>query len=250
MILSVLTFILGVVGSYFISRNFELKTQIKMDINSFEIINDNIGLEGIILQCNGMKIDTLTKTSIMFWNSGRKCITKDEILGKQCIEIEFDQNVEIFKCKDVKRNELSNNISVSNYKNIVNVKFDYLKPGNGAVIDILHNGTIDKAIKPYLNLKTYNKSDIIKVETSVGWDSLRRKKENENHVKKILMAMFCFCFFITATVLSIFFPLFSIDSTDIAVLVALVMEFVCGGLFILMLLYLKTLFYIKPKDLY
>lgn len=250
MILSILTFILGVVGSYLISRNFELKTQIKLDVNSFGIIDDNTGLGDILLECNGTKIDTMTKTSIVFWNSGRRCITKDEILGSQCLVIEFEQNVKIFKCKDVKRNELSNNISVSNYKNFVYVKFDYLKPGNGAVIDILHNGTIDKNIKPHLNLKTYNKDDIIKVETSVGWDKIRRKKENENLIKKIILVMLCFCFIIFATIFSIFMPIFSIDNTDIAMLVALVMEFICGGIFILMLLYLKSLFYIKPKDLY
>lgn len=250
MILSIITFVLGIIASYLISRNFEMKTQIRMDISSFGIIDDGVRSGGIMIECNGTKIDTLTKTSVMFWNAGRKCITKDDILGKQCLKIEFDKEVEIFGCENVKRNEVANNISIFSDKNIVKVEFEYLKPGNGAVIDILHNGVINKEIKPCLNLKTYNKSDIIKVETSVGWDSIRRKTEYTKHVTRILMAILCFFFIALATVFSIFIPFYYINDTDGAMLVALGLEFVCGGVFILWLLYLKNSFYAKPKDLY
>lgn len=104
MLLSILTFILGVIASYLISRNFELKTQIRMDINSFGIINDKIDSGNVVLQCNGTKIDTFSKTSIIFWNSGRKCITKDEILGEQCLKIELSQNVKVFDCRNIRNN--------------------------------------------------------------------------------------------------------------------------------------------------
>lgn len=248
--LSILTFILGVVGSYLISRNFELKTQIRMNINSFEIINDSVGTENVKLECNGIKIDTLTKTSIVFWNSGRKCITKDEILGNKCLKIEFAQGVEIFECNNAKNNEKLNNISVSNDKNIVLIEFDYLKPGDGAIIDILHNGDIYESITPILNLKTYNKNDIIKAETSVGWESIRRKKKYINHIVKIVTAVLFSCFVVVTTLFSTFVPLLSMHDTDMALFVSLVLEFICGGLFILLVLYLKNSFYIKSKDLY
>lgn len=50
--------------------------------------------------------------------------------------------------------EEANNIYVFSNDNFVIIYFDYLKPGNGAIIDILHNGDINKEITPIL--KRYN----------------------------------------------------------------------------------------------
>lgn len=249
MILSILTFILGVVGSYLISRNFELKTQIRMNINSFGIINDSIGTSNATIECNGTKISTLTKTSIMFWNSGRKCIAKDEILGDQYLKIEFPQNTKIFECKNIENNEKANNILVYNDENIIIVKFDYLKPGNGAIIDILHNGDMSKEITPILNLKTYNKEDVIKVNTSIDWESIEKKRERNYQINKISKALLLVILIIIISLSSIFLPLLYIDEEMISILTSLVLEFICGGLFILLLLYLKNSFVLKPRDL-
>lgn len=250
MLLSILTFILGVVGSYLISRNFEIKAQIRMDINSFGIINDSIGISNVTLECNGTKIDTLTKTSVMFWNSGRKCITRKDILGDPYMKIEFSQDVEIFECKIIKNNEKSNKICIFSDNNVVLIEFEYLKPGNGAIIDILHNGDINKEITPCLNLVTYNKNDVIKADTKVGWESIIKKKEYSNFMTKIVTTVLCICFVVGATVFSIFVPLLSIKNLDIALLTSLILEFICGGLFILIINYIKKSIYIKPKDLY
>lgn len=250
MILSILTFILGVVGSYLISRNFELKTQIRMNINSFGIINGDIGSGNVTLECNGIKINTLTKTSIMFWNSGRKCITKDEILGEKYLKIEFPQDVKIFDCKNIKNNEKENNISVFHSDNCVLIEFDYLKPGNGAIIDVLHNGERSNEVTPFFNLKTNNKKDFIKVNSSVDWESIEKKKEMSNKRIKIVNALFSVLFMIFATFLSVLFPVLFINDESVAILTALVLEFVCGGLFILLVLYLRNSFYLKPKGLH
>lgn len=249
MILSILTFILGVVGSYLISRNFELKTQIRMNINSFGIINKNIGIRNVVLECNGTKIDILTKTSIMFWNSGRKCIVKDEILGDQYLKIEFPQNTKIFACKNIKNNEKLNNIFIYNDQNTIIVKFDYLKPGNGAIIDILHNGDMSKEIVPILNLKTYNKKDVIKVNKSIDWESIEKKNARDYQISKIFNALLLVLLIIIASVSSIFLPMLYVTDETVAILTSLGLEFICGGLFILLLLYLKNSFYLKPKDL-
>lgn len=250
MVLSMLTFILGVIASYLISRNFELKTQIRMDINSFGIINDNIGSGNVTLQCNGTRIDTLTKTSILFWNSGRKCITKDEILGEQCLKIEFPQNVKIFDCKNIQNNENANNICVFNNDNFVIIEFDYLKPGNGAIIDILHNGNINKEITPILNLKTNNKKDIIKVNSSIDWENIEKKKEMNYRVAKVFDALLLVMIMIVVSISSVFLPLFYIRNENVAIIISFVLVFICGGLFILLIWYLKNSFYLKPKSLY
>lgn len=249
MVLSILTFILGVIASYLISRNFELKTQIRMDINSFGIINDNIGSGSVTLQCNGTKIDTLTKTSIMFWNSGRKCITKDEILGEQCLKIEFPQNVEIFDCKNIQNNEKTNNIHVFNNDNFVIVEFNYLKPGNGAIIDILHNSNRNKEITPILNLKTNNKKDIIKVNSSIDWESIEKTKEMNYRATKILNALLLVMLMIATTISSVLLPLFYIRNEDVAIFTSFILVFICGGLCILLIWYLNNSLYLKPKGL-
>lgn len=249
MILSIVTFILGVVSSYLISRNFELKTQIRMNINSFGIINNNIGLGNIILECNGIKIDTLTKTSIMFWNSGRKCITKDEILGEQYLKINFPSNVKIFECTNVKNNEKENNITVINNGNFVAIEFDYLKPGDGAIIDILHNGNKNIEINSILNLKTNNKKDLLKIYSSIDWESIEKREETNYRIFQILNAIILIVLMVLASLSSFIFPIMYIDNGEVAIVTALILEFMCGGLFILLILYLKNSFYLKPKNL-
>lgn len=250
MLYSILTFILGVLSSYMISRNFELKSQIRMDINSFGIINDNIDSGNITLQCNGTKINILSKTSIIFWNSGRKCITKDEILGEQYIKIEFSQGVKIFDCKNVRSNEEENNIVVFSDDNCVIIKFDYLKPGNGAVIDILHNGDIRKEITPILNLKTNNKKDIIKVNSCIDWENVEKKKEMYYRYSRVSNAITLCIIMIAASISSIILPLLYIRNENVAIITAFVLVFICGGLSVVLFLYLKNSFYLKPKGLY
>lgn len=247
--LSIFTFILGVIASYLISRNFELKTQIRMNINSFAIINDNVGSGDIKLVCNGTTINTLTKTSIMFWNSGRKCITKDEILGDKCLKIDFSQGVKIFECKNTKYNEGSNKIAVNSNENFVVIDFDHLKPGNGAIIDVLHDGNIDNEITPILNLKTYNKNDIIKVSTSINWENIEKRKENNYRINKVVNAFVLLLFSIAATVAAVFLPLMLIEG-DIAIFISFSSMFICGGLFVLLLLYFRNTFYFEPRDLH
>ena len=249
-ILSIITFILGVVGSYVISRNFELKAQIRMDINSFGIINENVGAGNVIIECNGAQIDTLTKTSIIFWNSGRKCITKDEILSEGCLKIKFPQGVEIFECRRIKYNEELNKISVCNNQNEVIVKFEYLKPGNGAIIDILHNGNIYQEIAPIFNLKTYNKNDVIKANTSVDWENVEKSKERVYRINKIVDYILLVLSMIIASFMSFFLPLIYINNETIAMLTSAVLVFICGGLSVLLILFFKNTFYLKPRDLY
>ena len=249
-ILSLVTFILGIVCSYTISRNFELKTQIRMDINSFGIINENIGAGSVIIECNGAKIDTLTKTSIMFWNSGRKCITKDEILGEKCLKIEFPQVVKIFECKKIKYNEKLNKISVCNDQNVVIVKFEYLKPGNGAIIDILHNGNINQEIAPIFNLKTNNKNDVIKVNTSVDWENVEKSKERIYRTNKIINYITLVLAMIVITFFGFALPIILIKDELIALLISAISVFMCGGLCVLLILHLRNTFYLKPRNLH
>lgn len=121
----------------------------------------------------------------------KKCIIKDEILGEKYLKIGFAQNAKIFDCKNIENNEKENNISVLYSDNCALIEFDYLKSGNGAIIDVLHNGERSSEITPFF-----------------------------------------------------------IEDESVLILTSLVLEFVCGGLFILLVLYLRNSFYLKPKDLY
>jgi len=93
----------------------------------------------------GTKVDKLYKTLIYIWNSGNQIIKKNELNTKDPFRLEIENNKEILSIKIIKstREVIDFNIYSEKYTNFHKVNFDYLDPNDGAVIEVLHNGSID-----------------------------------------------------------------------------------------------------------
>lgn len=93
----------------------------------------------------GTKVDKLYKTLIYIWNSGNQIIKKNELNTKDPFRLEIENNKEILSIKIIKstRDVIDFNTYSENSVNFHKVNFDYLDPNDGAVIEVLHNGSID-----------------------------------------------------------------------------------------------------------
>ncbi len=173
-ILSIITFVLGILFSYLIARTTEIKTNITVKFQNIGIINNE--LEDVTFSCNGCKISTLIKTSILFWNSGRKCITKEQLVDEKLLHFVFPDECHIFSSKIIKTTNESINLNCKVKDNDVFIDFAYLKKGDGGLIEILHNSDKYENIEAKIKLNSNQKKDVIVYKHSTDWFTIDNEK--------------------------------------------------------------------------
>lgn len=182
-ILSIGTFILGVAFSYIIARSIEVKTNITVKFQHIGIINND--LKGVEFSCNGYKVDTLTKTSILFWNSGNKCIKKEQLLNEEFLHFVFPENCIIFSGKIMKTTDDAINLDCKVDKNNIFIDFTYLKKGDGGLIEVLHNSDNYEKIEAKIKLDTNQKNDVVIYKQSTDWFTADKEKSFKRKIFKI-----------------------------------------------------------------
>jgi hypothetical protein len=83
----------------------------------------------------------LTMTHIILWNSGKATLDGKNIVIDDPLRLEFNKPGEILKVRVLKSTRESNKFKAelnSSASNLVICSFDYLDPGDGVVIELLH----------------------------------------------------------------------------------------------------------------
>ena len=140
------TFIIG----YIFYRKSQVGASLSYQTRSLKIIEKSKQiLPKEIKIFFGDKIVTyLAKTDIIVWNSGKTTLRGNDIVHEDLLRLEFDKEEEVLQSyimkitRDV--NKFTSEIR-SDFPNIVDCNFDFLDPGDGAVIEILHT---DKELYP------------------------------------------------------------------------------------------------------
>ncbi len=182
-VLSILTFILGVLFSYIIARTTEVKPKITVKFQNIGIINND--LEDVEFTCNNCKVNTLIKTSILFWNSGNKCITKEQLVGAKKLHFTFPVDCKIFSCKIKRSTDDAICLKSESTGNDVEVDFEYLKKGDGGLIEVLHNSSDYEKILPQIKLNTIYKDDVITYKHSTDWFTIDKEKASRKRMLNI-----------------------------------------------------------------
>jgi hypothetical protein len=97
--------------------------------------------EGVEIRFKGEPIERLTKTLMVFWNSGRTLIRGSDVVDIDPIRCDFSVGSRILEVRVVKRNRATNKFDAQVDQNLPHraiVDFDYLDPGDGAVLEMLH----------------------------------------------------------------------------------------------------------------
>ncbi|MCD7991530.1 MAG: hypothetical protein LUK37_07010 [Clostridia bacterium] len=179
-ILSIVTFILGVLFSYIIARTTEVKPKITVKFQNIGIINND--LEDVEFTCNNCKVNTLIKTSVLFWNSGNKCITKEQLVGAKMLHFTFPVDCKILSCKIKRSTDDAISLQSKVIDNNVYVDFEYLKKGDGGLIEVLHNSSDYENILPQIKLNTIYKDDVITYKHSTDWFTIDKEKASRKRM--------------------------------------------------------------------
>src|SRR6185437_11742654 len=93
------------------------------------------------IRFNGQVVDRLTKNYIVLWNSGKKLLRGTDIVCEDPLRCEFAHDARILDARVVITTRPTNKFTVgwpSETAHSVIIMFDYLDPGDGAVLEILH----------------------------------------------------------------------------------------------------------------
>ena len=138
--------------------------------------------EEVEILFKGMSVPRLTKTHVIFWNSGKALLDGKQIVESDPLRLEFDKDAQVLRARIAKPTRDTNKFEVKiNAKspNEVACSFDYLDVGEGAVIELLHTaekrypevrGTIRGVPKGILNLGSIASSD----QGSLNLSTIRR----------------------------------------------------------------------------
>jgi len=89
----------------------------------------------------GKKVSRLTKTYIIFWNSGKSTLYGKDIVDDNPLRFSFGKDAEILRARipkiTKKMNKFEARINPKSPNEVI-INFDYLDPNDGAVIEILH----------------------------------------------------------------------------------------------------------------
>ncbi|TDM66400.1 hypothetical protein C5B72_02470 [Acinetobacter sp. KU 011TH] len=107
--------------------------------------NDTEKPEEVEILFAGKSVDKLYKTLIYIWNSGNLTIRRTDLETIDKLRISIENNTEVLSMKiiHVTRNVI--NFSIDNQIDSKNheIKFDYLDPKDGAVIEVFHTGNLN-----------------------------------------------------------------------------------------------------------
>jgi hypothetical protein len=92
----------------------------------------------------GTRVNRLTKTEIIFWNSGNAILRGSDLVESDPLRFDFPDKSIVVDFKISKYSRTANNFMASidsRQSNSVEISFDYLDPNDGAKIDILHTSS-------------------------------------------------------------------------------------------------------------
>lgn len=87
------------------------------------------------------KVQRLTKTHIILWNSGKATVNGENIVDDEPLRLEFNKGCEVLSARVLRVTRESNKFTANinpHSPNEVICSFDYLDAGDGAVIELLH----------------------------------------------------------------------------------------------------------------
>ena len=136
--LSSVSIILGLFASYYfyrISRPIKRIYYTSKDTDALHVYQQPP--EGITIHYKGRCIRSFTRSLITFWNSGNETIDRNDRIDADPFQINIDPNV-VLEIKIVDVRKRGNNFSIRYGSNSILVEFDFMDPGDGALLDLRH----------------------------------------------------------------------------------------------------------------
>ncbi len=112
---------------------------------SFRIITNRFSsIEGIQVSLFGEPVETVTSTRIAIWNGGNDTIHDDDIPVLDQVRIVPTASSKVHRLSIIETSNESSNMRIDEIKTPSTqwqVRFEYVDPGDGMVVEIVHDGT-------------------------------------------------------------------------------------------------------------
>lgn len=99
----------------------------------------------IVVQYNGISIPRLTKSILIFWNSGENTVNGEDIVAKDPLRFYVGGDGQILSALILKSSRAVNDFSIpklpSTNLNEIEFTFSFLDKNDGVVVEILHTST-------------------------------------------------------------------------------------------------------------
>ena len=151
--LGTLIAVLGIVVAFTLYRAAEIGARPVYQRRSFRLIGFNQAElpQAVEILYRGARVERLTKSRVIFWNSGKKIVHGSDIVLDDALRCELSPEALALEVQIVKHTRDANKFTATidqTCRNRVVLSFDYLDPQDGAVIEVLHTDSIrDPTIK-------------------------------------------------------------------------------------------------------
>ena len=215
---TIMNWVIGLLGSG-LAYYFYLKTRRKISLVYFQrsqliIENSNPILNKITVHYDGMPQSRIVVTYISLWNNGNATIKKSEIVRYYNFGIKIPDNIDIMDYLIVKEVTKSNEFEIQNSiqdvdgNSVLPISFDYIDPGDGILIQIVHNGFSSSSIHfsgKIMGLKEIARIDYLHWNFNDSMSELSNRIGVNKVILKIISFMFIIIFsnFLLLTVLKI-----------------------------------------------
>jgi hypothetical protein len=99
----------------------------------------------IVVQYNGISIPRLTKSILIFWNSGENTVNGEDIVAKDPLRFQVGDDGQILSAAILKSSRAVNDFSILKTPvvgaNEITFNFNFLDKDDGVVVEILHTST-------------------------------------------------------------------------------------------------------------
>jgi hypothetical protein len=108
-------------------------------------------MQDVEILYRGKHVDRLTRSDIIFWNSGKQTLYGSDIVADDAVRCELSPDALALEVRIIKCTRDANKFTAridDNSQNRVILSFDYLDPQDGAVIELLHTDSVrDPCVK-------------------------------------------------------------------------------------------------------
>jgi hypothetical protein len=137
--------VLGILLRYMAVRRSRKNRQLRSHSDNVTMMRLEEGEDTKLqLAYKGRRIHNATISTIRLWNSGTEEIRRDDIPKTDPIRISLPETVEILEHNVLKETRDGNRVECSlRSPSLLEVSFEYLNPGDGAIIQLLHTGDLE-----------------------------------------------------------------------------------------------------------
>ena len=137
--------VIGVIATVAVAYVFKSRPRLAAKANTSELVGPNSALPTeIAFLFRGVPVPKVTLSKVAIWNSGNTTLKGDQIVASDPLRIVVSEGGSILETTIPARTRKANDVVCglrADTTNELECRFDFLDPGDGVVIQLIHTGT-------------------------------------------------------------------------------------------------------------